>query len=169
MRLARLAVRSLVANPHRSRNLPSCPHRLPQSAAGGCSLFRVGTLTGSVPETRASRGCPLEALVHNRLSGGRSWFRTSDPLLVSYGQSLPFVPVYSRLTCAFNRLKPIAFRLARGYSGLFWRLLCTSVHHEYARVGELVEVFAMGSLARVGSQPVGPLPSPTYDQITPYP
>jgi len=39
-------------------------------------------LTGSFPRAKTSRGYPLEDFVSNMLSGGRRWFRTTDPLLV---------------------------------------------------------------------------------------
>jgi hypothetical protein len=146
-------------NPHRfaARFFP-----LPKS----CSLLvHPEVFSNTNPQRVVLRGFVFSA----SYLGGRRWYRTTDPLLVSYGQDLSLVPVYSRLTYAFNWLEPLAFRNARGYSGLFWRLLCTSVHHKYTCVGQFVEVSAMGPMALSGSRPVGPVPSPTYDQITPYP
>ena len=51
--------------------------------------------------------------------GGRRWYRTTDPLLVSYGPGLSFIPVCSRITCPVRYLAQLYYSLLQAIWGCF--------------------------------------------------
>jgi hypothetical protein len=115
------------------REQEACGHRgrlrAPHLFAEGSPCLPVDYQTPS-PNTRP-RSAILRGLVFSAsYGGGRRWYRTTDPLLVSQRQAYQPITGYSIFACDIRYLAKLRFRPDCDDFGLFWRLVFTSVHQE---------------------------------------
>ncbi len=107
-----------------------------QSTGEHLDMFARGLPSG-FPDTQNPRAYSLGLRVIQESPGGRRWFRTTDPLLVSYGLGLSSVSVHSRISLFYRIVRACCFCCAEGYFSPFWRLLFTIVHQDQPRAPTL--------------------------------